>query len=155
MMYETRKILEDESIGVAVTCVRVLVRHSGTRRPSMSRRASQYSPGQVRDLLGEGPGVIVEDVATPLRSAGRDEVFVGRIRRDEFASASIEHVDRERQPAQGRRHKRRPDRRGLGRARAALAGAIPWRLGRAAFPVPARRNALVSSLTSNSTFRKE
>jgi aspartate-semialdehyde dehydrogenase len=81
MMFETRKILEDESIGVAVTCVRVPVRigHSvavnvQTREPLSAERA--------RELLSRAPGVIVEDVPTPLRAAGRDEVFVGRIRRD-------------------------------------------------------------------------
>jgi aspartate-semialdehyde dehydrogenase len=40
------------------------------------------SPEQVTELLGSEPGVVVEEVPTPLRSAGRDEVFVGRIRRD-------------------------------------------------------------------------
>jgi aspartate-semialdehyde dehydrogenase len=82
MMFETRKILEDESIGVAVTCVRVPVRvcHSlavnlQTREPLSAEEACQ--------LLAGAPGLIVEDVPTPLRAAGRDEVFVGRIRRDE------------------------------------------------------------------------
>jgi aspartate-semialdehyde dehydrogenase len=37
----------------------------------------------VRGLLADSPGVVVEDVPTPLRAAGRDEVFVGRIRRDD------------------------------------------------------------------------
>ena len=34
-------------------------------------------------MLRASPGVVVEDVPTPLRAAGRDEVFVGRIRHDE------------------------------------------------------------------------
>jgi aspartate-semialdehyde dehydrogenase len=34
-------------------------------------------------MLERTPGVIVEDLPTPLRAEGRDEVFVGRIRRDE------------------------------------------------------------------------
>ena len=82
MMFETRKILEDESIGVAVTCVRVPVRicHSEavnvqTREPlSAERRPRAAGRGARRDP---------EDVPTPLRAEGRDEVFVGRIRRDE------------------------------------------------------------------------
>ncbi|MGO9906801.1 MAG: aspartate-semialdehyde dehydrogenase [Solirubrobacteraceae bacterium] len=82
MMFETRKILEDESIGVAVTCVRVPVRICHSEAVNVQTR-EPISPGQVRDLLEKEPGVIVEDVPTPLRSAGRDEVFVGRIRRDE------------------------------------------------------------------------
>ncbi len=81
MMFETVKILEDPDIAVAVTCVRVPVRigHSEsvnleTRRPLSVQRA--------RELLAAAPGVILEDVPSPLRAAGRDEVFVGRLRRD-------------------------------------------------------------------------
>jgi aspartate-semialdehyde dehydrogenase len=82
MMFETRKILEDQSIGVAVTCVRVPVRicHSEavniqTREPLSAEDATQ--------LLRGAPGVALEHVPTPLAAAGRDEVFVGRIRRDD------------------------------------------------------------------------
>ena len=82
MMFETRKILEDESIGVAVTCVRVPVRICHSEAVNVQTR-EPVSPEQVREWLGDAPGVVVEEVPTPLRSAGRDEVFVGRIRRDE------------------------------------------------------------------------
>ncbi len=82
MMFETRKILEDESIGVAVTCVRVPVRVSHSLAVNVQTR-EPLSAEDARDLLAGSPGVIVEDVPTPLRAAGRDEVFVGRIRRDE------------------------------------------------------------------------
>lgn len=82
MMFETRKILEDESIGVAVTCVRVPVRVSHSEAVNVQTR-EPISPEEVRELLAGSPGVLVEDVPTPLRAAGRDEVFVGRIRRDQ------------------------------------------------------------------------
>jgi aspartate-semialdehyde dehydrogenase len=82
MMFETRKILEDESIGVAVTCVRVPVRICHSEAVNVQTR-EPLSAEEVRELLAGAPGVMVEDVPTPLRSAGRDEVFVGRIRRDE------------------------------------------------------------------------
>ena len=82
MMFETRKILEDESIGVAVTCVRVPVRICHSEAVNVQTR-EPISPEDVRELLADTPGVILEDVPTPLRAAGRDEVFVGRIRRDE------------------------------------------------------------------------
>ena len=82
MMFETRKILEDESIGVAVTCVRVPVRVCHSEAVNVQTR-DPISPEEVRELLANEPGVVLEDVPTPLRSAGRDEVFVGRIRRDE------------------------------------------------------------------------
>jgi aspartate-semialdehyde dehydrogenase len=82
MMFETRKILEDESIGVAVTCVRVPVRVSHSLAVNVQTR-EPLSAEEAHDLLAGAPGVIVEDVPTPLRTTGRDEVFVGRIRRDE------------------------------------------------------------------------
>ena len=82
MMFETRKILEDQSIGVAVTCVRVPVRVCHSEAVNVQTR-EPISPHEVAELLAGASGVVVEDVPTPLRAAGRDEVFVGRIRRDE------------------------------------------------------------------------
>jgi aspartate-semialdehyde dehydrogenase len=82
MMFETRKILEDEQIGIAVTCARVPVRISHSEAVNVQTRAP-IEPEQVRELLGAAPGVTLEDVPSPLRAAGHDDVFVGRIRRDE------------------------------------------------------------------------
>jgi aspartate-semialdehyde dehydrogenase len=82
MMFETRKILEDESIGVAVTCVRVPVRVSHSISVNIQTR-EPLSAAQARQLLEQAPGVVVEDVPTPLRAEGRDEVFVGRVRDDD------------------------------------------------------------------------
>jgi aspartate-semialdehyde dehydrogenase len=82
MMFETRKILEDESIGVAVTCVRVPVRVCHSEAVNVQTR-EPLSAEEAVEMLSATPGVVVEDVPTPLRAAGRDEVFVGRIRRDE------------------------------------------------------------------------
>ncbi|MGA2929879.1 MAG: aspartate-semialdehyde dehydrogenase [Solirubrobacteraceae bacterium] len=82
MMFETRKILEDESIGVAVTCVRVPVRVSHSEAVNVQTR-EPLSVGRVRELLAGAPGVTLQDLPTPLQAAGRDDVFVGRIRRDE------------------------------------------------------------------------
>ncbi len=82
MMFETRKILEDESIGVAVTCVRVPVRTAHSLAVNVQTR-EPLSVDQARDLLLGFPGLALEDVPTPLRAEGRDEVFVGRLRRDE------------------------------------------------------------------------
>ncbi|HZU40653.1 MAG TPA: aspartate-semialdehyde dehydrogenase [Solirubrobacteraceae bacterium] len=88
MQFETRKILEDERIGVAVTCVRVPVRVSHsvalnvqTREPLPVERA--------RELLAQAPGIALENVPTPLRAAGRDEVFVGRLRDDDSHPRAI------------------------------------------------------------------
>jgi aspartate-semialdehyde dehydrogenase len=82
MMFETRKILEDESIGVAVTCVRVPVRVSHSEAVNVQTR-EPLSVDEVRALLSYAPGIALEDVPSPLRAAGRDEVFVGRIRGDD------------------------------------------------------------------------
>ena len=82
MMFETRKIFEDESIGVAVTCVRVPVRVCHSEAVNVQTR-EPLSADEARELISAMPGVVVEDVPTPLRAEGRDEVFVGRIRRDE------------------------------------------------------------------------
>jgi aspartate-semialdehyde dehydrogenase len=82
MMFETRKILEDESIGISVTCVRVPVRVSHSEAVNVQTR-EPLSAEAARALLARASGVILEDVPSPLRAEGRDEVFVGRIRRDE------------------------------------------------------------------------
>jgi aspartate-semialdehyde dehydrogenase len=82
MMFETHKILEDESIGVAVTCVRVPVRIGHSEAVNVQTREPLSADG-ARELLADAPGVALENVPTPLHAEGHDEVFVGRIRRDE------------------------------------------------------------------------
>ena len=81
MMFETRKILEDESIGVAVTCVRVPVRTGHSESVNVQTR-EPLTAAQARELLAEAPGIALTDVPTPLQAEGRDEVFVGRLRDD-------------------------------------------------------------------------
>jgi aspartate-semialdehyde dehydrogenase len=81
MMFETRKILEDQDIGVAVTCVRVPVRVSHSESVNVQTR-EPITAQQVRELLADAPGIALQDVPSPVGAAGRDEVFVGRIRDD-------------------------------------------------------------------------
>jgi aspartate-semialdehyde dehydrogenase len=87
MMFETRKILGDESIRVNVTCVRVPVVYGHSESVTLQTRDA-LSAEQARELLRAAPGVeVVDDPAshgypTPVGAAGRDEVFVGRIRKD-------------------------------------------------------------------------
>ena len=87
MVHETRKIMEDDSIRVAATTVRVPV-YYGHSEVVHVETEEKLSPREVRDLLKEAPGVVVvDDVAAkkyplPIMAAGRDEVFVGRIRED-------------------------------------------------------------------------
>jgi aspartate-semialdehyde dehydrogenase len=82
MMFETRKILEDETIGVAVTCVRVPVRVGHAESVNIQTR-EPLSVAHATELLSDAPGIALVDVPSPVAATGRDEVFVGRIRRDE------------------------------------------------------------------------
>jgi aspartate-semialdehyde dehydrogenase len=82
MMFETRKILEDETIGIAVTCVRVPVRVCHSEAVNVQTR-EPLSVAQARELLADAPGLVLADLPTPLQAEGRDEVFVGRVRDDE------------------------------------------------------------------------
>jgi aspartate-semialdehyde dehydrogenase len=84
---ETRKIMGDDSISISVTCVRVPVRvgHSESVNIEFHR---PITPEQARAALAAAPGIVVLDNpkegVVPLASAiaGRDETFVGRIRKD-------------------------------------------------------------------------
>ena len=84
---ETRKILHSPDIAISATCVRVpvAVSHSEAVHVEFSR---PISPDEVREVLSGFPGIkVVDDPASnvypmPIDAAGRDEVFVGRIRQD-------------------------------------------------------------------------
>jgi aspartate-semialdehyde dehydrogenase len=82
MMFETRKILGDESIPINVTCARVPVRNCHSESVTVQTR-EPLSVEEARALLEAAPGLtMVEPYPTALSSAGRDDVFVGRLRRD-------------------------------------------------------------------------
>ncbi|MHB8696329.1 MAG: aspartate-semialdehyde dehydrogenase, partial [Solirubrobacteraceae bacterium] len=65
MMFETRRILEDEAIGVSVTCVRVPVRICHSEAVNVQTR-EPISPERVLELLADAPGVALENVPSPL-----------------------------------------------------------------------------------------
>ena len=82
MMFETRKILGDESIAINVTCARVPVRNCHSESVTLQTR-EPLEVEQARELLSRMPGLtMVDPYPTALGSAGRDDVFVGRLRRD-------------------------------------------------------------------------
>ena len=89
MMAETRKILgaSEEEMGISATCARVPVLTGHSESINIQTRGS-LSPRDCRELLSGAPGVVVvDDPAAGLyplarEVAGRDEVLVGRIRRD-------------------------------------------------------------------------
>ena len=87
MVNETHKILADDSIGVSATTVRVPV--TGGHSESVNIEfAKPFSLEQVRGILSETPGVVLQDdpanlvYPMPLYAEDKDEVFVGRLRRD-------------------------------------------------------------------------
>jgi len=81
LTHESRKILELPDLAVAATCVRVPVYcgHSLSISASFDR---PISPERAVEVLAGAPGVALSDVPTPLKAAGADPSYVGRIRRD-------------------------------------------------------------------------
>jgi len=87
MVRETRKIMHDESIAISATCVRVpvFVAHSAAVHAELSR---PMEAAEVMEVLRGMPGVVVQDDTSarlyphPLEAAGKDPVYVGRIRKD-------------------------------------------------------------------------
>lgn len=87
LLHETRKIFGDDKLAVAMTCVRVpvMVGHSAAMLVETER---PLSPDAARAALAAFPGVIVQDdpahdvFPTALDAVGRDEVLVGRVRKD-------------------------------------------------------------------------
>jgi aspartate-semialdehyde dehydrogenase len=86
-MGETRKILGEDDIGVSATCARVPV-FTGHSVSANVQTRDALSPEECRELLSGAPGLtVIDDPAnglypTALDAAGRDDVLVGRIRRD-------------------------------------------------------------------------
>jgi aspartate-semialdehyde dehydrogenase len=87
VMHETRKILGREDIGISATCARVPV-YTGHSVSANVQTREPLSPEECREALAAAPGVTVVDAPAeglyPLAidAAGRDDVLVGRIRRD-------------------------------------------------------------------------
>jgi len=87
LVFETRKILGDESIGVSPTAVRVPVftAHSVALNVETERK---IGVDKARELLSKMPGLVVFDepeagrYPVPILAAGKDDCFVGRIRED-------------------------------------------------------------------------
>jgi len=88
MVLETKKIMRDDSIRVTSTTVRIPVMggHSESVNVEFS---NDFDLQEVKDLLRQSPGIVlVDDPSTqqypmPMDAHEKDDVFVGRLRRDE------------------------------------------------------------------------
>jgi aspartate-semialdehyde dehydrogenase len=94
LVRETQKIIGDSSIAVTATAIRIPV-VGGHSEAVNVEFASDYDLGELRALLAQTPGVLVQDdtenyvYPMPLFAQGKDEVFVGRLRRDESRANAL------------------------------------------------------------------
>jgi aspartate-semialdehyde dehydrogenase len=79
---ETRKILELPELPISVTCVRVPVLIGHTEAVWVETE-EPLSAEEARAVLGDAPGLRLEDVPRPRDAVGIDDVLVGRVRADE------------------------------------------------------------------------
>jgi aspartate-semialdehyde dehydrogenase len=78
---ESRKILDIPELLVSGTCVRVPV-FTGHSLSINAEFANPITPERAYEILADAPGVVVDEVPTPLKAAGQDPSYVGRIRQD-------------------------------------------------------------------------
>lgn len=94
MVYETHKILGDHTIEVNPTAVRIPVVY-GHSESIYLELGQEVNISEIRTLLENSPGIIVEDdlktnkYPTPLETAGTDETYIGRIRKDLYNSRGL------------------------------------------------------------------
>ena len=94
LVNETHKILNDSSIGVSATAIRIPVvgGHSESINVQLKK---DFNLETIRKLLNDSPGVVVQDnpetntYPMPIYASGKNEVFVGRIRKDESQDKTI------------------------------------------------------------------
>ena len=94
LVNETRKILNDQSLKITATAVRIPTQGGHSESINITFK-NDYDIKEVREILAATDGVIVLDdiknnqYPMPLNANGKDEVFVGRIRRDESADNAL------------------------------------------------------------------
>jgi aspartate-semialdehyde dehydrogenase len=87
MIRETKKIMSDDTLEVTATCVRVPVVYGHSESVYVELK-SDFDVEEVKNLLSDSPGIVlIDDPAgqqypLPTDAAGKNEVFVGRVRRD-------------------------------------------------------------------------
>ena len=94
LVQETQKILEDRSIAVTATAVRVPTQGGHSEAVNLEF-LNDFDVSEVRQILSKTPGVVVQDntdvntYPMPIYANGKDDVFVGRIRRDGSQANSL------------------------------------------------------------------
>lgn len=94
MVNETRKILGDDSIQVTATCVRIPVVGGHSESVNIEFE-NDFDLQDVRKILSEAPGLVLQDdvenflYPMPLSAHNKNETFVGRLRRDESQSKTL------------------------------------------------------------------
>ena len=94
MVNETKKIIEDDSIAITATCVRVPVFRGHSEAVNIETER-KITPEEARQILKKTEGVVVVDDISklkyplPTKAADSDEIFVGRIREDQSISNGL------------------------------------------------------------------
>jgi len=94
LVKETHKIMHDDKINVSATTVRVPVR-TGHSEAIYIETDKFISPEEVKDILSKSSGIILVDdpkcslYPMPKDAEGRDEVFIGRVRKDPFVKNGL------------------------------------------------------------------
>ena len=94
MIFETKKILHDDSLKITATCVRVPVYYGHSESINVEFE-KPCTVEEVKKVLSAAPGVIVQDdvknnvYPMPVFAEDKDEVFVGRIRKDDTVPSGI------------------------------------------------------------------
>lgn len=94
MVNETRKILGDQNLKITATTVRVPV-FNGHSESINVEFEKQFDLDELKEVLAKAPGIIVQDdpqnnvYPMPLNASGKDETFVGRIRRDDSVESGV------------------------------------------------------------------
>ncbi|VXD17629.1 aspartate-semialdehyde dehydrogenase [Marinoscillum sp. 108] len=94
MVNETKKIFGDDTVQVTATCVRIPTMGGHSESVNVEFE-EEFDVAEVKALLSKAPGVVLEDdpknniYPMPINSHGKDEVFVGRIRRDETQEKTL------------------------------------------------------------------
>ena len=94
MVNETKKILNDDSLNITATCVRIpaVGGHSEAVNVEFEK---EYDDQELRQIIASTKGVILQDdplqnlYPMPITAKGKDEVFVGRVRRDESQPKTV------------------------------------------------------------------